>query len=79
MSAQRVPVLMYHRVGTINDVSERKYCIAAERFAQHMHALADAGWHAVTIGDFFAWLNREAALTGKRVFADLRRRLSRRT
>jgi peptidoglycan/xylan/chitin deacetylase (PgdA/CDA1 family) len=62
MSAQRVPVLMYHRVGTINDVSERKYCIPAERFAQHMQALADAGWHAVTIGDFFAWLNREAAL-----------------
>jgi peptidoglycan/xylan/chitin deacetylase (PgdA/CDA1 family) len=48
---------MYHRVGEAHNDWEHKYCIGAERFADHMRTLARAGWRAVTIGDFFAWLD----------------------
>lgn len=57
MSAVRVPVLMYHRVGVAHNDWERKYCVSAERFAEHMHTLDRADWRAVTIDDFFAWLD----------------------
>lgn len=62
MSAVRVPVLMYHRVGEVHDTAERKYCIEAQRFSGHMHALARAGWHAVSSEDFHAWLIGEGDL-----------------
>jgi peptidoglycan/xylan/chitin deacetylase (PgdA/CDA1 family) len=48
---------MYHRVGDAHNDWERKYCVSPQRFAEHMHILARAGWQAVTINDFFAWLN----------------------
>jgi peptidoglycan/xylan/chitin deacetylase (PgdA/CDA1 family) len=57
MTAVRVPVLMYHRVGEANNDWERKYCIGAQRFSDHMRTLARAGWRAVPIDDFFAWLD----------------------
>lgn len=57
MSAVRVPVLMYHRVGEAHNDWERKYCVGAQRFSEHMLALAGAGWRAVPIDDFFAWLD----------------------
>lgn len=62
MSAVRVPVLMYHRVGEAHNNWERKYCVSAARFADHMHMLAHAGWHAVSIDDFFAWLEGRSEL-----------------
>ena len=65
MSTQRVPILMYHRVGAVNNDWERKYCVGARQFASHMHALADAGWQAAAIGDFFSWLDQGAALPQK--------------
>jgi peptidoglycan/xylan/chitin deacetylase (PgdA/CDA1 family) len=57
MSAVRVPVLMYHRVGEAHNDWERKYCVGAQRFSEHMRTLARAGWRAVSIDDFFAWLD----------------------
>lgn len=58
----RVPVLMYHRVGEAHNDWERKYCVGAQRFAEHMRTLARAGWHAVSIDDFFAWLDGRTEL-----------------
>ncbi len=57
MNAERIPVLMYHRVGNAHNDWERKYCVSAARFSEHMHTLARAGWQAVSIDDFFAWLD----------------------
>lgn len=57
MNTQRVPILMYHRVGDAHNDWERKYCVSAARFSSQMHALKRAGWRAVSIDDFFAWLD----------------------
>jgi peptidoglycan/xylan/chitin deacetylase (PgdA/CDA1 family) len=62
MSAARIPVLMYHRVGEAHNDWERKYCVGAQRFSEHMHTLARAGWRAVSIDDFFAWLDGRVEL-----------------
>lgn len=60
--AIRIPVLMYHRVGDAHNDWEHKYCVSPQRFAEHMHALARAGWQAVSICDFFAWLDGSVEL-----------------
>lgn len=57
VSIERVPVLMYHRVGTAYNDWERKYCVSVARFSSHMHMLAHNGWQAVNISDFFSWLD----------------------
>lgn len=62
MNAVRVPVLMYHRVGEAHNDWERKYCVSPQRFSDHMRTLAHAGWRAVPIEDFFAWLDGRAEL-----------------
>lgn len=62
MLAQRVPVLMYHRVGSVRNAAERTYCIAPERFAGHMRMLDRAGYRAVPIEEFSAWLAGQAVL-----------------
>lgn len=56
MSAERIPVLMYHRVGEARNQWERKYCVSPGMFAAHMGMLARKGQHAVSIDDFFGWL-----------------------
>lgn len=60
--AERVPVLMYHRLGDAHNEWERKYCVSPERFADHMQTLAHSGWQAVSIEQFFAWLEGNAIL-----------------
>ena len=65
MNAVRIPVLMYHRVGEAHNDWERKYCVSPQRFADHMRALARAGWRAVSIENFFAWLDGRAELPGQ--------------
>lgn len=55
-AADRVPVLMYHRVGVPHHAGDRTYCIEPARFAAHMQALHTAGHRAVSIADFVAWL-----------------------
>ncbi|MBS0174818.1 MAG: polysaccharide deacetylase family protein [Nitrospira sp.] len=56
MSAERIPVLMYHRIGDAKNDWERKYCVSAECFEAQMKAMARAGWHAVPSADFCNWL-----------------------
>jgi peptidoglycan/xylan/chitin deacetylase (PgdA/CDA1 family) len=62
MAADKIIVLMYHRVGAANNAWEQKYCVSPERFAAHMAALAKRGMCAVNIQDFVAWLGGERDL-----------------
>jgi peptidoglycan/xylan/chitin deacetylase (PgdA/CDA1 family) len=62
MSAGRVPVLMYHRVGEANSFWESRYAIPAERFAAHMLALVRSGYQAITIDSLVDWMEGGAAL-----------------
>lgn len=55
-------VLMYHRVGTIDNAAEAKCVVTPERFAAQMQALADAGFRAVRVDDLVAWLGGGPAL-----------------
>ena len=60
--AQRIPVLMYHRVGTAHNEWESRYCIPQDQFAKHMHHLAKRGMRACSLTDFFAWLEQKQTL-----------------
>lgn len=55
--ALRVPVLMYHRIGDAHNNWERKYCVSPERFVEHMRKLAHSGWQAISIEQFFTWID----------------------
>lgn len=50
---------MYHRIGETRNNQERRYCVEPARFALHMHSLEQAGWRAVSLTDFFFWLDGE--------------------
>lgn len=60
-TAQRIPVLMYHRVGEPDHPGDI-YCVRPADFATHMAALARASWRAVCIDDFDAWRRGEQSL-----------------
>jgi len=60
--AQRIPVLMYHRIGTAHNEWESRYCIPPEQFARHMQHLAKRGMRACSLADFIAWLDRKQTL-----------------
>jgi peptidoglycan/xylan/chitin deacetylase (PgdA/CDA1 family) len=60
--SERVPVLMYHRVGEARNDWERRYCVSPERFADQMSYLAKKGMSACSIEDFFAWLDGKKPL-----------------
>jgi peptidoglycan/xylan/chitin deacetylase (PgdA/CDA1 family) len=60
--AQRIPVLMYHRVGSADNEWERRYCIAPEQFSRHMRHVASKGMRACSLADFFSWLRQEKSL-----------------
>jgi len=55
--ADRITVLMYHRVGEAVNDWERKYCVSPQRFASHMRALERRGMHACTLEAFASWLD----------------------
>lgn len=55
-TAERVPVLMYHRVGEARNAWEARYCISPNGFAAHMRALAKKGYRAVGIDALVDWL-----------------------
>lgn len=61
----RVPVLMYHRIGTAHNDWERKYCVSPHEFEGHMRRLHSAGWRAISLEDFFAWLDGRTDLPTK--------------
>lgn len=56
-NAQRIPVLMYHRVDTPVNAWEGRYCVTPSRFAAHMRRLQRAGWRACSLEEFVAWLD----------------------
>jgi peptidoglycan/xylan/chitin deacetylase (PgdA/CDA1 family) len=60
--AERVVVLMYHRVGQPVNAWERKYCVTKERFEGQMRALAAQGMSACSLQDFVAWLQGQRPL-----------------
>lgn len=62
-AAQRIPVLMYHRVGKSHNEWESRYCIPPDQFDEHMHHLAKQGMRACSLADFFAWLGQEKTLS----------------
>ena len=53
--ADRVPVLMYHRVEPAVAPAEVAYGVSRERFAAHLEWLADHGWRPCTLRAFDAW------------------------
>ena len=57
MSIERVPILMYHRIGEAKNDWERKYCIGARQFEAHMTILARAGWRPLSLAEFFRWID----------------------
>ena len=59
---KRIPVLMYHRIGTVHNNWESRYCIPPDQFTRHMHRLAAQGMRACSVTDFFAWLGQEKKL-----------------
>jgi peptidoglycan/xylan/chitin deacetylase (PgdA/CDA1 family) len=60
--ASRVPVLMYHRVGTARNDWEARYAVAPQVYAGHMQALAGKGYRVVSIDALVAWLEGGAQL-----------------
>lgn len=61
-NAERVVVLMYHRLGYANNDWEAKYCVSPERFAAHMHSLRDGGMQPCDISHFVAWMQGHQTL-----------------
>src|SRR4051812_25829465 len=55
-ASQRIPVLMYHRIGEPSHDAERRYCTRPHDFIEHMRALAASGHRAVSMEALFAWL-----------------------
>lgn len=62
MNAERVPVLMYHRIATPASTWERSYCVAPALFRKHVHALHAAGWKACSLRAFIDWLDGRTPL-----------------
>lgn len=65
MTANRVPVLMYHRIGEATTPWEAGYAVTPKRFAAHMNALSRAGYHAVDIDSLIAWMAGDKELPDK--------------
>lgn len=61
-NADKVVVLMYHRIGAAQNSWERKYCVSPEYFASQMHALARSGYSACSMDQFIAWLHGHVTL-----------------
>ena len=61
----RVPVLMYHRVGTAHNAWETKYCVSPQTFQAQMQRLRHAGFSAVSIERFVEWLEHGRPLPSR--------------
>lgn len=61
VTPQRIPILMYHRVGNPDHPGDI-YCIHPEDFSAQMQTLAQANLCAVNIEDFTAWRRGEKSL-----------------
>ena len=61
-SAERIPVLMYHRVGEARNAREARYAISASGFAGHMRKLSEKGYSAITVNALVDWLEGKTTL-----------------
>ena len=57
MNTQRVPVLMYHRVGNADTSWSQKLTVSPDNFRKQMHRLAGMGFTPCSINDFIGWLD----------------------
>ena len=64
-NAEKIAVLMYHRIGAALNAWERKYCVSPDRFAAHMQALARGGYTACSMEQFIAWLRGRSTLPAR--------------
>jgi peptidoglycan/xylan/chitin deacetylase (PgdA/CDA1 family) len=64
---ERIPVLMYHRLGESLNDWEARYAISPRNFAAHMQELTNAGYQAVSVDALVDWLENRASLPGKPV------------
>jgi peptidoglycan/xylan/chitin deacetylase (PgdA/CDA1 family) len=55
-AAERIPVLMYHRIGEPSSKADRRSCVRPADFVDQMRALAEHGYTAVPLESFLAWL-----------------------
>lgn len=60
----RIPILMYHRIGEAHNNWERKYCVTPTQFKAHMSRLAADGWRALSLHEFFDWLEHGVSPSG---------------
>ncbi|WP_200226038.1 polysaccharide deacetylase family protein [Rubrivivax gelatinosus] len=65
--AERVPVLMYHRVDARGSGAERGYCVTPQEFGAHLDWLAAAGWTPCTLADFGRWQRAQGTLPERSV------------
>lgn len=63
----RIPVLMYHRVGLTQNDWEARYGITPANFRAQMQKLAAAGYRAITLDDLIAWLDRRKPLRDRSI------------
>lgn len=63
--ANRMCVLMYHRVALPKNAWEQRMAVTPTRFLAHMHALKRRGYHAVSIDQFWRWYTRQDSLPEK--------------
>lgn len=60
--AERVTVLMYHRIGSARNDWERKYTVSPAQFRAQMERLHASGFQACGVTDFVRWLSGDADL-----------------
>lgn len=66
-TADRVPVLMYHRVEPTVSAAEAAYAVSSPLFAAQMDWLARHGWRPCTASGFESWLGGRTALPERSV------------
>lgn len=65
--ADRVPVLMYHRVEASLHASERRYAVTTAQFAAQLDWLTDRDWRPCSMTAFMAWYLDGASLPARSV------------
>ncbi|MFN0316548.1 MAG: polysaccharide deacetylase family protein [Burkholderiales bacterium] len=64
---RRVPVLMYHRIGSAQGDWERRFCISPSQFCAHMDALSHHGWQPCSLRTFVTWIRGECTVPERTV------------
>lgn len=65
--AIRIPVLMYHQIGTPGSCGEARYTVDPRTFARQMEALAADGYQACSLSEFLDWHAGKDSLEDKKL------------